>query len=120
MRVSAPHAATILILASASLATAAALPSAWKVCQQGGSSKHVQLLTLVTRVLTFKMKGRMTARTSNKNKTTDAVTKVRDQFLVKATMRAAMMVALYSTKMPSFSEIPSCRTLAVEVMVLVA
>lgn len=51
---------------------------------------------------------------------TEAVTRVSDQFLVKATTMAAIMVELNSTKVPSFSDIPSCRTLAVEVIVVVA
>ena len=66
------------------------------------------------------MNGRITPRTSSKNMITDDVTSVSAQLYVKATTIAAMIVALNSTKMPSFSEMPSCRTLAVEVMVPVA
>lgn len=48
------------------------------------------------------------------------VTSVRAQFRVNAMIMEATIVALYSKKTPSFSEIPSCRTLLVEVIVVVA
>jgi len=47
----------------------------------------------------------------------DDVTRVSSQLYVKATMMAVMMRDVNSTKMPSFSEMPSWSTLAVLVMV---
>lgn len=37
--------------------------------------------------------------------------------MAKPTTMAEIMVAVYSTKVPSFSDIPSCKVLAVVVMV---
>ncbi len=66
------------------------------------------------------MKGRRMEMTREMKRMTDAVTSVRDQLYVKATMIAATMVDKNSRKVPSFSDIPSCKVLAVEVMVLAA
>ena len=64
--------------------------------------------------------GRNVPRTRKRYKMIEDVTRVRDQFFTNATMSAATIVELYSTKIPSFSDMPSCRTLAVEVIVPVA
>jgi hypothetical protein len=64
--------------------------------------------------------GKNVPRTRKRYRMMEDVTRVRDQFFTKATTTAATIVELYSTKIPSFSDIPSCRTLAVEVIVPVA
>jgi hypothetical protein len=64
--------------------------------------------------------GRNVPKTRKRYRMIEDVTRVRDQFLTNATIIAATMVELYSTKVPSFSDMPSCRTLAVEVIVPVA
>lgn len=56
--------------------------------------------------------------TARSMKTTpENVTRVSSQLHVKETMMEAIIKELYSTKTPSFSEIPSWRILLVEVMV---
>lgn len=70
--------------------------------------------------LTLSIMGRNVPKTRKRYRMIEDVTRVRDQFLTNATIIAATMVELYSTKVPSFSDMPSCRTLAVEVMVPVA
>lgn len=64
--------------------------------------------------------GRNMPKTRKRYRMIEEVTRVRDQFFTNATIIAATMVELYSTKVPSFSDMPSCRTLAVDVMVPVA
>lgn len=76
--------------------------------------------TFVVLACPLMMKGIRMLMTSSMKRTTDAVTSVSNQFHVKATTRAATIVALYSINVASFSEIPSCRVLAVAVMVPVA
>ncbi len=66
------------------------------------------------------MSGRKIPVTTKIKKISDEVTSVRRQLQVKATMIAAMIVEMASTKTPGFSEMPSCSTLAVLVIVPVA
>lgn len=66
------------------------------------------------------IKGRIVPTARAMKRMTEEVTRVRDQLWVKATIIAATMVALNSTNVPSFSDIPSCRVLAVVVMVAAA
>lgn len=70
--------------------------------------------------LTLSIIGRNVPKTRKRYRMIEDVTRVRDQFLTNATIIAATIVELYSTNVPSFSDMPSCRTLAVEVMVPVA
>ena len=63
------------------------------------------------------MKGRKMLTTTAKNTMTLDVTKLNSQDHVKAMTREEMIMALYSRRVPSFSEMPSCNVLAVLVMV---
>jgi len=63
------------------------------------------------------MIGSRTASDRVMKRRSDDVTRVRDQLNVNAMMTAAMMVALNWINVPSCSEMPSWRVLAVEVIV---
>lgn len=66
------------------------------------------------------MMGKSTDTVRAMKRIAEDVTSVRAQFRVNAMMMAATMVALYSKKTPSFSEMPSWSTLLVDVIVVVA
>lgn len=78
------------------------------------------ILALLIRPWPLTMKGMMVLIVIRMNRIEDEVTSVRAQLLVKATTTEATIVALYSTKTPSFSEMPSWSTLLVDVIVPVA
>ena len=77
-------------------------------------------LTSAYQALLLRIKGRKKLVTTRMNKMSVEVTSVRLQLHVKAIIIAAVMVEKNSTKTPSFSEIPSCSTLALLVIVPVA
>jgi hypothetical protein len=66
------------------------------------------------------MRGRRAPTARRMKKMPEEVTSVSSQLHVKATITAAMMSEVNSTNTPSFSEMPSCRTLLVDVIVLTA
>lgn len=77
-------------------------------------------LTFVWRAWPLTINGSNKLTVMRMNRITDDVTRVSSQLYVNATIMAAIMVALYSTKTPSFSDMPSCSVLLVVVMVVVA
>jgi hypothetical protein len=71
----------------------------------------------VNLLVPLRMNGSNTLSTKLMNRRTELVTRAWDQLYLKAMIVAAMIVDVYSIMVPSFSEMPNCKVLAVVVMV---
>lgn len=87
------------------------------VSTASSSTAYLSRFTLDILWLPFMIRGKKMLVMMRMKMTPEKVTRESSQFLVKATIMAAMMRAVNSTNTPSFSEIPIWSTLLVEVMV---